>query len=113
LAYVTGGIAWQDIETSATCQHSLIDPICAPASGSPFTTATSDTILTGWTIGGGIEYRVYGNWLVRSEYRYTNFGTWTGNTFNLTGPATIGTLVGHSLKVNTQIATGGITYKFP
>jgi outer membrane immunogenic protein len=34
LAYVTGGIAWQDIETSATCQHSLTDPICAPASGS-------------------------------------------------------------------------------
>jgi outer membrane immunogenic protein len=112
LAYVTGGIAWQDIETSATCQHSLTDPICAPASGSPFTTATSDTILTGWTIGGGIEYRVYSNWLVRGEYRYSNFGTWTGNFFNLTGPATIGTLVGHSLKVNTQIATGGIGYKF-
>jgi opacity protein-like surface antigen len=30
LAYVTGGIAWQDIETSATCQHSLTDPICFP-----------------------------------------------------------------------------------
>jgi outer membrane immunogenic protein len=84
----------------------------SPFSGSPFTTATSDTILTGWTIGGGIEYRVYGNWLVRGEYRYSNFGTWTGNIFNLTGPAPIGTLVGHSLKVNTQIATGGIGYKF-
>ena len=59
-----------------------------------------------------LEYRVYDNWLLRGEYRYANFGTWTGDILNLTEPATIPALVGHSLKVSTQIATGRITYKF-
>lgn len=111
LAYATGGIAWQDIETSATCQHSVPDPFCIVLPGNPFATGTGSAILTGWTIGGGLEYRIYGNWLLRGEYRYSNFGTWNGNVLDLSVPARP-TFVGHSLTVNTQIATGGIAYKF-
>jgi outer membrane immunogenic protein len=112
LAYATGGVAWQDVKASATCQHSSPDPLCIVAAGNPFSTATSSAILTGWTIGGGIEYRVYGNWLLRGEYRYSNFGTWTGDVLNLTLPGGPANTVVHSLKVNTQIVTGGILYKF-
>lgn len=112
LAYATGGISWQEVEASATCAHSLVDPLCVVVAGNPAVTATDTTILTGWTVGGGLEYRVYGNWLLRGEYRYSNYGTWTGDVLSLSVPASQAT-VGHSLKVTTQIATGGITYKFP
>ena len=33
-----------------------------------------DTRL-GYTIGGGIETQVVGNWFARGEYRYADFGT--------------------------------------
>jgi outer membrane immunogenic protein len=75
LAYATGGIAWQRVEASATCQHSGPDPLCFALAGDPFATGTNSKILTGWTVGGGLEYRIYGNWLLRGEYRYSNFGT--------------------------------------
>jgi outer membrane immunogenic protein len=111
LAYVTGGIAWQDVQTSATCQHSTPDPLCVAAAGNPFATGTASMILGGWTIGGGLEYRISGNWLLRGEYRYSDFSTWNGNVLDLSVPSSPA-FVGHSLKVTTQTATAGITYKF-
>jgi outer membrane immunogenic protein len=71
LAYGTGGVAWQDIQTSATCQHSDADPLCFGFPGNPFKTVTNKVTRTGGTIGGGLETRVSGNWLVRGEYRYS------------------------------------------
>ena len=112
LAYATGGIAWQNVQASATCQHSLADPLCVFMPGTPFATATNNTTLTGWTIGGGLEYRVYGNWLLRGEYRYSDFGTRTGDVLNLGLPGGLPTILTHNLKVNTHIATAGIGFKF-
>jgi outer membrane immunogenic protein len=109
MAYGTGGIAWQHVETSATCQHSLSDPLCFVLPGNPFATATNSATRTGWTIGGGLEASVYGNWLVRGEYRFSDFGRWD-NSFNY--PSAIPTTVNSQLKITTQIATFGIAYKF-
>lgn len=111
LTYVTGGVAWQKVEASATCQHSVADPLCVVVAGNPFGTGTGSAILTGWTVGGGFEDRIYGNWFLRGEYRYSNFGTWTGNVLDLSVPSSPAS-VGHSLKVASQIATGGFTYHF-
>jgi len=111
LAYGTGGIAWQHFEASATCQHSGPDPICIILPGSPFATVTNKVTRTGWTIGGGLEARISGNWLLRGEYRYSDFGTW-GNAFNLGLPSGSPTIVNSQLKITTQIATLGIAYKF-
>jgi outer membrane immunogenic protein len=114
LIYGTGGIAWQKIETSATCQHSIPDPLCRriePAE--PFITVTNRTTRTGWTIGGGVDARIVGNWILRGEYRYSDFGTWN-NSFDLSlpGVGTYTTFIGTQLKIKTQIATLGIAYKF-
>jgi outer membrane immunogenic protein len=115
LAYGTGGVAWQDIQTSATCQYSDADPLCFGFPGNPFKTVTNKVIRTGGTIGGGLETRVSGNWLVRGEYRYSYFGTWS-NQFNLSIPGEPGfgepSTVNSHLKISTQIATFGFAYKF-
>jgi outer membrane immunogenic protein len=111
LAYGTGGVAWQHVETSATCQHSGPDPLCIILPGNPFATVTNSTTRTGWTIGGGLEASIYGNWLLRGEYRYSDFGTWD-NSFNLGLPGGVPTFVNSQLKIKTQIATFGIAYKF-
>lgn len=31
--------------------------------------------LVGWTVGGGIEYAVFGDWRARAEYQFIDFGS--------------------------------------
>jgi outer membrane immunogenic protein len=110
LFYGTGGIAWQNIETSATCQHSAPDPLCLFLPGNPFVTATNSVTRVGWTLGAGLEAKLSGNWIARGEYRYANFGTWN-DVLNLSLPGAATTVV-YGLKVETHIATFGLAYKF-
>jgi outer membrane immunogenic protein len=111
LLYGTGGVAWQNISTSATCQHALNDPFCFVVAGNPLFTATNSTTRTGWTVGGGVDVKVASNWYVRGEYRYADFGTWN-DALNLSLGAATPNVVNYQLKTTTQIATFGITYKF-
>jgi outer membrane immunogenic protein len=110
LLYGTGGVAWQDIETSATCQHSSADPFCFVLPGKPFITATNSTTRIGWTIGAGIDAMLSPNWIARAEYRYANFGT-RNDVLNLTLAGASSTIV-YGLRAETHIATVGIAYKF-
>jgi outer membrane immunogenic protein len=63
----------------------------------------------GYTVGGGLEWRVAPNWLLRGEYRYSNFGTLKSTFFAQSGDIEVFA----NQKVSTQIATGGIAYFFP
>lgn len=113
LFYGTGGVAWQEVQASGFCQHSAGDPVCSVAAGTPFDTETNSKVLTGWTIGGGIEARIYGNWLLRGEYRYSNFGSFNGVLpFNSSGAPPGTDFIRYNLAVNTHIATVGLAYKF-
>ena len=62
---------------------------------------------TGWTVGGGIEYAVTGNWSIRAEYRYVDFGRFTDATPFTFG---FGSFVNHHLTENAVRA--GFSYKF-
>jgi outer membrane immunogenic protein len=106
LLYGTGGIAWQNIKTSATCQLSAADPVCLQTAGDPFSTQTNSKTLTGWTLGAGIE-KMWGSWLLRAEYRYSQFGHFDG-FFTFAD----GSTVRYNLSVNTQMVTLGLAYKF-
>lgn len=113
LLFATGGIAWQSIETTGLCQHSLVDPACTVAAGAPLDLQTNSEVLTGWTIGAGFESKVYGNWLLRGEYRYSDFGNLHG-VFNFAAPGVPAGADTHryDLSVRTHIATIGLAYKF-
>lgn len=63
LPYIAGGVAFGDVKNSA-----FFD-----SSGFNFYAAQSK-ILTGWTIGAGVDYAATDNLILRLEYRYTDYG---------------------------------------
>ncbi len=56
MPYITGGAAFGDIRAST-----------------PSFSGTS-TNKTGWTIGGGVEVALVGNWTAKAEYLYVDLG---------------------------------------
>jgi len=112
LIYGTGGVAWQEMVSSGTCQHSLTDPQCTVAAGHPFDTQTNRNILTGWTVGGGLE-KMCGNWTLRAEYRFSQFNNANDDfPFLATGVAVGTDFSRYKLSAQTHIATVGLAYKF-
>jgi len=103
LAYGTGGVAFQRLSTTLACAGAT-SPACLFNH-----METQNNTLMGYTVGGGLEWRVAQNWLLRGEYRYSNFGTLRSTFFAQSGDLEVST----SQKVSTQIATGGIAYLFP
>jgi outer membrane immunogenic protein len=103
LVYVTGGVQWQHIEATENCAVNTCGPAIIPP-GSPYN-QTNSTTLTGWAIGGGVEKMLPGKWLVRAEYRFADFGTWT-TTFGGT-PAIV-----KSFDIQTNTAYLGLAKKF-
>lgn len=75
LLYVDGGPAW----ARNTITNIAGTQACVPAGGVTVCSAAGDffqgsAILPGWTVGGGIQYRLWANWSVFVEYDYYNFG---------------------------------------
>jgi len=113
LLYATGGWAGQWVEGSIACGN--------PDFGgggawclSPHA-QTNKAFLNGWTIGGGAEWMLTRNWLIRGEYRYADFGNWRSTFFNtaVTGGGFVGVdTIDTTIHVRTHLATIGIAYKF-
>jgi outer membrane immunogenic protein len=112
------------LDATSNCQtvFGLNAGTCTPGnffSGTlgPASISQSDTRI-GWTIGGGAEWMLSPNWLVRAEYRYADFGTanftdvrtCTGCTPN--GFQATPLVVSNALRVVTHTATVGLAYKF-
>jgi high affinity Mn2+ porin len=67
--FVTGGIAW------ASTRFSLTDLTTGNEDGNP------SNVRLGYSVGGGLDYRLDKRWTARAEYLYTNLGL-TGFVFN-------------------------------
>jgi len=86
LPYVTGGVAFGDVEANRT-----------GFAGS------SDTNV-GWTVGAGIEGVLAGNWTAKLEYLYADLGDTTCSA------VACGTATNVDLQVN--IVRAGVNYRF-
>jgi iron complex outermembrane receptor protein len=102
-AYVTGGAAVAGLLTSGTVFG--FDPTGAPITN-PFSNVT---VNAGWTVGGGVEARLCGNWTGKIEYLYMDFGTMTSNINNQTNMTLTATFNSH---VTDQVVRAGVNYKF-
>ncbi len=99
MLYATAGAAWLRFDSTATCGILT----CF----TPVTFSNASTRL-GWTVGGGIEARLWGHWLGRAEYRYADFGTVTYANSN----AAAGLVATYDERVRTHTALFGLAYKF-
>jgi outer membrane immunogenic protein len=103
LVYVTGGASWLDQEVNASCAGTFPVGWCAL----PNAQSASNTHF-GWTIGGGVEWMLTPNWLLRAEYRYSQYEEET-YTFFTNNPADSFTF---TVDAVTHTGFVGIAYKF-
>jgi len=87
MPYVTGGLAVGDIS--------------AAAPGLPGATNTN----TGWTVGGGVEVALPGNWSAKAEYLHVDLG-------NFNCGASCGVAPTDNVSLHDNIFRAGVNYKF-
>jgi len=72
LFYATGGFAYGAVNRSGTINENLTTP------GFTFTGNTTfnvSRVNAGWTLGGGVEGKLAGNWTWKAEYLYLDLGS--------------------------------------
>jgi outer membrane immunogenic protein len=103
LFYATGGLAYGEIKSNETLT----------VAGGPFAGGVLannfSTIRAGWTVGGGVEGVITGNWTAKLEYLYMDYGK-INNTF--AGVAPLFTPINLSTHVTDNVVRAGINYHF-
>jgi outer membrane immunogenic protein len=101
LAYVTGGAAWAKIDYAANNFNG----------GLYSTSTTNSDTQTGFTVGGGLEWSMTKNWLLRAEYLYYHFNNGPKVVANsIAFPAFPSNYIWGS--INVSVARAGLAYKF-
>lgn len=102
LLYVTGGLAYARVNYSAVTDF-------RPA-GNVFYAASVSETKVGWTLGGGTEWAVGGNWTTKLEYLYYDPGneTFVANPSIALPPFQ----VEYDSRTSAQIVRVGVNYKF-
>jgi outer membrane immunogenic protein len=117
LFYATGGVAWTDTSYTVTATGlasggGVINVVGVNSAGS-----FGDT-KTGWVLGGGIEYALGPNWLIRAEYLHYEFAGSSGVlplVSTVAGAACAPSLCNWNVAssdVRIDVVRGGLTYKF-
>jgi outer membrane immunogenic protein len=89
LLYAVGGYTGEAVNINA-----------AAFAGGAMATFNSYNVLSGWTVGPGVEARIADGWSTKLEYRYSEYGTQT-------------LLPGVTLQPSTHTVRLGLAYKFP
>ncbi|MGA7487943.1 MAG: TonB-dependent receptor, partial [Xanthobacteraceae bacterium] len=103
VAYVTGGLAVGEVMTAGTV-------FGFDGDGEQVNTiVSSHNTKAGWTAGGGVEARLFGNWTGKIEYLYLDLGSIT----TVPTPAPGATLAAaFNSRVTDNIVRLGVNYKF-
>jgi outer membrane immunogenic protein len=105
LFYVTGGLAYGEIRSTESLTVTTVTPGgTATVAGSGGSNATR----AGWTLGGGVEGVITGNWTAKIEYLYMDFGTFNSASTGLGIFAPINL----STHVTDNVVRVGLNYHF-
>lgn len=66
----------------------------------------ASTTKTGWTVGGGVELAVAGNWTAKLEYLYVDLGSFSCATANCGTPGPV------DIDLTANVFRAGLNYKF-
>jgi outer membrane immunogenic protein len=102
MIYGKGGVAW------IANRYSLTGELQSASSTfvTPFNWTSRETRI-GWTIGAGVEWAMWGNWTIKGEYDYLDFGT---RTVTLNDPVLGPTNA--SVRQTVSEVKFGINYRF-
>jgi outer membrane immunogenic protein len=101
LIYATGGLAYGEVDSSATI--GLV----------PVGFGTVSNTHVGYTAGAGIEGVIGGNWTARLEYLYVDLGRVNGSFLTAIGGLGGGVLSSnYSSRVTDNVLRVGVNYKF-
>jgi len=100
LLYLTGGLAVSSIDFSQSILLGGTGPTLAGSSAST---------QAGWTAGGGIEYALSWNWMIKAEYLYVRFPNQSVAQVDSAAPAATGTATGN---LTASILRAGFDYRF-
>jgi outer membrane immunogenic protein len=103
LLYATGGFAYGEIQTNTALSGFNGNGLPVAAA------ATTNATNVGWTIGAGLEGRVWGNWTAKLEYLFMDLGTVSG-AVSLAPSPTIA--ANWSSKITDNIFRVGVNYQF-
>jgi outer membrane immunogenic protein len=96
LFYLTGGVAFADIDN----RLAVVD------GGTPILFSEQNT-RTGYTVGGGLEWKIAKNWTAKAEYLYLDFGDET-----VTGFDAAGNRYSTDIDTDAHVARVGLNYQF-
>jgi outer membrane immunogenic protein len=81
MPYVTGGLAWGKTNGDLAVAYQQTPPAVFGTSY-----ASADETHFGWTVGGGVEMVLHGNWSIKAEYLHIDLGKedylFKGKVFN-------------------------------
>jgi outer membrane immunogenic protein len=95
LIYATGGAAFTGADVTA-----------CPLAGC----VSQSKTVTGWTVGGGVEYAFLNGWSVKLEYLYADFGS--PQFINPPVSVGAGTIVTRNVRLDDNIVRAGLNYRF-
>jgi len=98
LLYGTGGLAYGNVNYSATVERNSNYPV------------SFEETNVGWTAGGGVEFAIARHWTVKVEYLYYDLGdqSATGNPI----PANPPFQVHYNWETTAHTVNGGLNFKF-
>ncbi len=108
LLFVTGGLAVGSVSSSGSVVLNSSAPAIYDAWG-----GSNSSTLTGWTVGGGLEYALTDHWTTKAEYLYYDLGN-ASHPLNLIASNSIGTYptLGNTVSpVRGSIIRVGLNYK--
>ncbi|MET0192754.1 MAG: outer membrane beta-barrel protein [Hyphomicrobiaceae bacterium] len=107
LLYATGGLAFSDVKFASGYSDNAIDATFPGGSGY----GAKAAIKTGWTAGGGVEWALHGNWLMRAEYLYVDLGSMRVAVPITNTPAFTQSMSANS-DLTAQIGRLGLNYRY-
>lgn len=112
LFYATGGVAVTNLKGNFAFGGNFCTLFTCVTTAAAAESASFNTTKIGWTAGGGIEARLGGNWSIKAEYLFVDFGSVSVTSTNLTagGSAFPSSVFTHSL--TASIARVGLNYRF-
>jgi outer membrane immunogenic protein len=112
LLYASGGLAVTDLKLTSTYRDNITNAGVGP--GTSMFASNTDTKV-GFAVGGGLEWVLTGNWTLRGEYLYVDFGSVTATGF-ATNPVavdpTANNPIAASVDLSEHIGRAGFNYRF-